>query len=505
MVNKILKPTILISIVTIFSRLIGYLRDIIIAFFTGTSSLSDLVFITLKIFSFVNVLFGYNQISPPLVRVYTKFKNYKKEENNFINFSFSFFIFSSLFIFIIVSFVYFFSDVIIQYSFKTLDDELSQLYSTNLRIIIICCPIIFMESILIAILRTKYIFVPVSFLPIIINFVLIFFLLISDKFFNNYLQFTSFALVIATILQLIFLTFFIKFRIKFLNFKKIKFKKEIFETYKALILSVGLGVLLLLTNVYAMIVSSAVEGNISYIYYSNRIYYIVIDIFGASLGYVVLTRITELIKQKETIQINHLKKMAYLYIIYTAIPFSIGLYIFSDLLIQLLFQRGNFDEISTYNTSIVLKSYLYGIPALAYCLFMNSLYMANSKYVKLFYITFIYFILCIFLIRILFNEYGVSHIGYSLSISAWVYAFLLSYFSKDQIICMFDFDMILNLFKTFIYSIGSLSIVFGISKILEISSLKEFVLCILIAIIIYFIFLFIFEKQNLSNLKRLFN
>ena len=254
-----------------------------------------------------------------------------------------------------------------------------------------------------------------------------------------------------------------------------------------------------------MVVSSGVEGNISYIYYSNRIYYIIIDIFGASLGYVILTRITELIKQKDTIQINHLKKMAYLYIIYTAVPFSIGLYLFSDLLIQLLFQRGNFDEISTYNTSIVLRSYLYGVPALAYCLFMNSLYMANSKYRSLFYITFVYFILSIFLIKILFNLYGVTHIGYSLSISAWIYAFLLSYFSRDQIISMFNFNMISDLFKTFIYSATSLSIVFGVSKILKINSFKEFLLCFFTSAIIYFIFLLIFEKKNLSNLKRLFN
>ena len=177
MSKKILKPTILMSIVTIFSRVIGYLRDVIIAFFAGTTSLSDLIFIVFKFFSFINVFFGYNQISPPLVRVYTGFKNHKNEENNFINFSLSFFILSSIFIFIIVSFIYFFSDSIIQFSFQNLNDELNKLYSTNLRIIIICCPIIFIESILIAILRTKYIFVPVSFLPIVVNFVFLLLLL----------------------------------------------------------------------------------------------------------------------------------------------------------------------------------------------------------------------------------------------------------------------------------------------------------------------------------------
>ena len=178
--NSIFKPTILMSFVTLLSKLLGYCRDIIVALLLGSNNVSDLFFAIFRFYGFINVILGYLYLSPPIVRIYTILKN-KDNEDESLRFSFNFLLTSLIILFFIRSPIIIFSENIIDlFLYNDVSNEKIKIYSHNLRLLLFSCPLVIIISVLIAILRSKFIFLPVAFLPIILNIVIIIFLSLND-------------------------------------------------------------------------------------------------------------------------------------------------------------------------------------------------------------------------------------------------------------------------------------------------------------------------------------
>ena len=92
---SIFKPTLLMGFLSSISKVIGYLRDLIIAFFFGTNSTSDLFFLVLRFYGIFQILFGYRHISPPIVKIITDL-NVNNKEKTGIDLTINFFVISLL-------------------------------------------------------------------------------------------------------------------------------------------------------------------------------------------------------------------------------------------------------------------------------------------------------------------------------------------------------------------------------------------------------------------------
>tara|TARA_Y100000768_G_C23966701_1_gene678217 strand:+ start:396 stop:1874 length:1479 start_codon:yes stop_codon:yes gene_type:complete len=488
------------SFFTLLSKSLGYCRDIFVALLIGSNSVSDLFFGIFRFYGFINIILGYLYVSPPIVRIYTLLKK-KDNEDESLEFSFNFLIISLIILFFILLPILIFSENIIRFFLYDLSDEVIKIYSHNLRLLLFCCPLVIIITVLIAVLRSKFIFLPVTFLPIILNIVIIIFLTL-----NNYYNFSinlyfSFCLLGTLFLQILFLFYFARIKIRISNLPKIKFNPILLGAYKQAFPSITIGLLLFLVNSYVMIAFAATEGNISYVYYANRVYNILIEIFTLTLGFILLTHLSSLLKSKNYSQINKLIDSCFLFLIFTIIPCTFVIFFYADVIIQILFQRGEFDEYSTQTTGDILKGYSLGIPAMGFAAIMFPCYFANGRFNKLLIITTIYFVLSIILINLSANYYNINYVGYGLSATSWIYAIILSFNSRNEIIKAYNIKMFFQFIKSFVYASIPLILIFIFSLFFTFTNPINFLFALLIAIITYVTFMIFLERKSIMQIR----
>jgi len=82
---NLIKSTSTFSFFTIISRLLGYLRDILIAVFLGTGILADAFFVAFRIPNTFRRLFSEGTFNAAFVPSYSSLLNKKKKAQNFAN------------------------------------------------------------------------------------------------------------------------------------------------------------------------------------------------------------------------------------------------------------------------------------------------------------------------------------------------------------------------------------------------------------------------------------
>lgn len=498
--NSIFKPTIFMSLVTLLSKVLGYCRDIVVALLLGSNSVSDLFFAIFRFFGFINIVFGYLYVSPPIVRIYTFLKG-ENNENESLDFTLNFLVISLIILSLTLLPILIFTDKIIVFFLDSVSDETIKIYSHNLKFLLLCCPLVVIISVLTAILRARLIFLPVAFLSIILNVIIITFLSL-----NNFIGFSinfyfSFCLLGTLLLQITFLIYFAKIKIKIINIPKLKFSPILLSAYKQAFPSIIIGLLIFMINTYVMIVFSTTEGNISYVYYANRVYNILIEIFTLTLGFILLSHLASLLKSKNYTKINNLIDTCFIFLIFTIMPCTFVIFFYPDIIIQILFERGKFNELSTQITASILKGYALGIPAMGFVAIMFPCYFANGKFYKLLMITIIYFILSITVINLSSYYYTINYVGYGLAATSWIYACLLSFNSRNEIIKMYNLRMISQFLKSFLYAGIPLILLFILNLYFSFSNPMNFVLALFVATAIYIIFMLLFERKSIMKIR----
>ena len=290
---NLVKSTGTFGFYTIISRLLGYLRDVLIAIFLGTSLLADAFFVAFRIPNTFRRLFAEGTFNAAFVPSYTsELVASKKKSQLFANQVFKILLFSLFFLVLVIElFMPLFVSLIAPGFTK--DTDKMELAITLTRITFPFLMVVSLSSFFGAILNSHNKFAAASAAPIILNIVLI-----SILFFGNYLNddlifFLSWGVSIAGLLQFIFLYHFVKkfyvikldFKIKITNKVKFFFKKLLPSIFSSGVTQVNI----LVGTIIASFQSSAV----SYLYYADRIYQINLAIAGIAIGVVVLPQLSK--------------------------------------------------------------------------------------------------------------------------------------------------------------------------------------------------------------------
>jgi len=207
-----------------------------------------------------------------------------------------------------------------------------------------------LSALLSAVLNTKRKFFLTSISPSIINFSIILFGISFDidKTISLSIGFTA-----GTILQSLLLFLYLREK-----FEKPDFNNPSIKTFYKLLFPVMLAYGFNEMNLFfsTFIASFFKEGSISYLNYAFRIFHFPLAITGIAISNVAIVDFTNSSNPKE-----HLKKSLKINFLIT-IPITIIFIIFSKFIIQILYQRGNFNENDTYITTIVLIIYLLSLP-----------------------------------------------------------------------------------------------------------------------------------------------
>jgi putative peptidoglycan lipid II flippase len=427
---NLLSSTSIFSFFTLISRILGYLRDILIAFFLGTSIYADAFFVAFRIPNTFRRLFAEGTFNAAFIPSYTAARIESKKKGK----KFADNILSSLLLIliVIVTVVEIFTPYLVYVIAPGfIEDNIKFNLAVELtRITFPFLLFVSLSSFFSGILNSNNKFAAAAAAPIILNIVLILCLVISYVLNLNFAKQLSYGVTLAGILQLIFL-FFITF--KFYKPTLIfKFKPDIKVKFffKKLLPSIFSSGVTQINILIGTIIASFETGAVSYLYYADRIYQINLAIAGIAVGTVSLPVLSKAFKNKNVKKMSNIQNKSFELSLLLSIPASLGLILASEEIVNALFGYGSFSKDDVELTSRALKFFGYGVPAFALVKILSNFFFARDNTKTPFFISVIMVIINIFISISLFSSVGFIIIPIATSIATWIgvliYIFLLN-------------------------------------------------------------------------------
>ena len=444
---NLIKSTGTFGFYTFISRLLGYLRDILIAIFLGTGLLADAFFVAFRIPNTFRRLFSEGTFNAAFVPSYTsEILRGKKHSNQFANNIFNLLFVGLLFLTILVEiFMPVFVSIIAP---GFIGDTQKMEIAINLTRITF--PFLFfvcLASFFAAILNSHNKFAAASASPIILNIILILLLLFSTTLGDKLVTYLSFGVSLAGILQLLFLYKFVK---KYYVFKfdfKIKINDKVKFFFKKLLPSIFSSGVTQINILIGTLIASFQASAVSYLYYADRIYQINLAIAGIAIGVVILPQLSKYIQARKRNKILLIQNKALELSLFLSLPATFALVIGSEQIISALFGYGSFDQKSVNNSGLVLYYFALGLPAFALIKVFSSFFFANHDTKTPFVISLISVTLNILISVYYFKQIGFIIIPIATSISSWFNSILLLLFLKNRKLFNFNKKFFINLIK----------------------------------------------------------
>ena len=450
---NLLKSTGTFGFFTLLSRILGYLRDILIAIFLGTGVLADAFFIAFRIPNTFRRLFSEGTFNAAFVPSYaSEIVKGKKQSNKFANNIFNLLFLGLLFLVLIVQiFMPAFVSIIAPGFVENV--EKMELAISLTRITFPFLFFVCLASFFSAILNSHNKFAAASAAPIILNIILIGVLLFSKSLGDNLVFYLSYGVSFAGFLQLVFLYKFVR---KFYSLKldfKIKTNSKIKVFFKKLLPSIFASGVTQINILVGTIIASFQASAVSYLYYADRIYQINLAIAGIAIGVVVLPQLSKHIQTKKKSKIHLIQNKALELSLFLTLPASAALLIASEEIISALFGYGSFDQVSVLNSGKALYYFALGLPAFSLIKVFSSFFFANHDTKIPFYISLFSVLINIVISISYFNEIGFIIIPIATTISSWFNAILLFAFLKNRDLFSFNKIFLVRFVKIIVASL----------------------------------------------------
>jgi len=444
---NLVKSTGTFGFYTIISRLLGYLRDVLIAIFLGAGFLADVFFVAFRIPNTFRRLFAEGTFNSAFVPSYTsELAKSKSKSNKFANEVFNLlFIVLLLLVLVIEVFMPHFVSLIAP-GFVN-DVEKIGLATSLTRITFPFLMFVSLSSFFGAILNSHNKFAAASAAPIILNIILIGILFFGKVLDDKLIFYLSYGVSIAGLIQLFFLYKFVKkyylININF-NFRinpKIKF------FFKKLLPSIFSSGVTQINILIGTIIASFQASAVSYLYYADRIYQINLAIAGIAIGVVILPQLSKHVYLKKRKKILQIQNKALELSMFLSLPASVALFVGSEQIISALFGYGSFNEDAVENSAKALYYFGLGLPAFALIKIFSTFFFANHDTKTPFFISLVSVIVNIVISIYYFKTVGFIIIPIATTISSWFNSVVLFIYLKNRDLFMFNKFFFINLVK----------------------------------------------------------
>ena len=505
---NLIKSTGTFGFYTIISRLLGYIRDILIAIFLGTGLLADAFFVAFRIPNTFRRLFAEGTFNAAFVPSYTSENiRSKLKSQKFANDIFSILFLGLLFIVLIAEIFMPVLVGLIAPGFNS-DNQKIEIAVTLTRITFPFLLFVSLSSFFAAILNSHNKFAAASAAPIILNIVLVGILLFAKFLNDNLIYFLSYGVSIAGFLQIIFLLKFVK---RFYSVElrlKIRFSEKIKKFFKKLVPSIFSSGVTQINILVGTIIASFQASAVSYLYYADRIYQINLAIAGIAIGVVILPQLSKYVELKKKNKIIQIQNKALELSLFLSLPASIALILASNEIVSALFGYGSFSDKAVSNSAKALYYFSFGLPAFAFIKVFSTFFFANNDTKTPFYISLISVLLNILISIYYFKTVGFIIIPIATTISSWFNALILFIFLKNKNLFEFENSFIIKFLKIVFASIlmgwffNYLIFVFQ-NKLQYNFDLKflYLILSVLLAFIFYLIVSFFIRAFNYRDLQ----
>ncbi len=454
---NLIKSTGTFSFFTIISRLLGYVRDILIAIFLGAGPLADAFFVAFRIPNTFRRLFSEGTFNAAFVPSYSALLGKKETSKKFANNIFNILVLGLFFLVLVIEIMMPLFVFLIAPGFDG-DYQKMELAITLTRITFPFLMFISLASFFSAILNSHNKFAIASAAPIILNIILIVVLLLGKILNDKLVYYLAYAVTVSGIIQFIFLYFFVKKYFSPVITLTFKIDNKIKSFFRKLLPSIFSSGVTQINILVGTIIASFQASAVSYLYYADRIYQINLAIAGIAIGTVILPQLSKHVQNNKKEKIKSIQNKALELSLFLSIPASIALLIASEEIISSLFGYGSFDELSVKNSAKALFYFAIGLPAFSLIKVFSAFFFARHNTKIPFYISLMSVLLNIMISVFFFRELGFIIIPIATTISSWFNALLLFIFLRTK--NLFSFNLIFVKRFTKILFISSLMGIF---------------------------------------------
>lgn len=366
--RSLIKSTSILSMGTLSSRILGFLRDIILAKLLGTGFKADAFFVALKIPNLFRDLVGEGATNAAVIPVLSEYHQKKDQSRDqFWTFVSLVLAFALMVLSLITILGIFLAPIIVRLiapGFIAQPEKLMLTVSLT-KLMFPYLVLIGLTSYSMGILYTYRSFVIPAFTPCLLNVAIIASAYISSRTMAEPVFGLAIGVLVGGAMQLLF---------QWPALKKTGFKFKWPRTFrhpgakkigKLLIpRMVGSGVYQLTVFIDTFCASLATivgAGGISAIYYANRIIQFPMGIFSVAMASALLPSLSGLAHKKDTAAIRTTLMFFLENIFFVMCPTTIMLFLLSEPIIRVLFQRGEFGVYSTEITGMALMFYSIGL------------------------------------------------------------------------------------------------------------------------------------------------
>ncbi len=416
---NLLSSTAVFSFFTLISRILGYIRDVLIAIFLGASIYADAFFVAFRLPNTFRRLFAEGTFNAAFIPSYTSSKiNGKSIGENFAN---EVLTLITIILFFIVLLVEIFTPVVVYLIAPGFITDFNK-YNLAIELTRITFPFLFfvsISSLFSGILNSHNKFAAAAAAPIFLNLILIISIFFSFYLNLDYAKNMSYGVTISGLVQLSFLIYFTKNYYKPKVFLRKKISKKVKFFIRKLIPSVFSSGVTQINILIGTIIASFQMGAVSYLYYADRIYQINLAIAGIAVGTVSLPALSKAFKNKNYLGISKIQSKSIELSMLLSLPAAAGIIIGSEEIVSSLFGYGTFNEKDVYMTANALKYFGYGVPAFALVKVLSNLFFARNNTKLPFYISTIIVFMNIVISISFFKDVGFIIIPIATSISTW--------------------------------------------------------------------------------------
>ena len=361
---------------TLASRLLGFLRDILMANFLGASAAAEAFIIAFSLPNMFRRLFAEGAFNTAFIPMFSQKLSKKSDAVKFAS--------ESL---ILLSILLLLTTAIAEIFMPALVFIMASGFSDDSRLDLavgfgrVMFPYIILISISAffgGILNSFNKFGAVAAAPLLLNIFLILALLLAYLYDLDIGWSITFAVPLAGLAQLLFIWIMVRQENFKFKFKVPTLNDETKKLVRVAIPAAMAGGVIQINLLVGRQVASYFEGAIAWLNYSDRLYQLPLGVVGITLGVVLLPRLSTMTaieeRQNAINTINRSSEFALL----LALPAAAALCVLANPIVSVLFERGLFTALDSANTSKALVIYSLGLPAFVLQKIFSTIYFANG-------------------------------------------------------------------------------------------------------------------------------
>lgn len=416
----------IVSGMTMVSRVLGLVRDMVLSYFFGATNVADAFFVAFRIPNFFRRLFAEGAFNQAFVPVLAQYREGTRTELKLFVAAMAGNLSAVLVPVVLVGVVCAPALVMVFAPGFWADDDRYALTRDMVRITFPYLGFISLTAFAGAVLNSHHRYAIPAFTPVLLNLTLISAVLFAADLFSTPVLALAWAVLLAGFLQLAFqlpalqrLGLIVRPR---LDFKHVGVRRVGRLLGPALFAA---SVSQINSLIDTMLASTLVVGSISWLYYSDRLFELPIGVVAVALGTVLLPNLSRLDASGARQQFSDTLDWGMRVGVLLGVPAAAALYGLALPLIATIFLRGELTQMDTMMAALSLQAFAIGLPALIWVKVLAPGYFARQDTASPFRFAAISVVTNITLNLALFSWWG--HVGLALatSVAGWVNAGLL--------------------------------------------------------------------------------